>query len=214
MTILETSQTDDPRVVLDGVSWETYERLLEDVGDGHTRLTYDDGRLEIISPPSGNREYIKKSLARIIETYAFEMKISVAGYGSTTLTSRGQLKGLEPDECFYIQRAQEMARQRYIVLTIHPPPDLAIEINTTPRSVAREPIFAAFRVPELWSYDGIAITSRHLAAGGSYIAATRSLALPNFPMEVVNRILQMALSAGQPASLEALQKWVRSGKLP
>ncbi|HEY0796927.1 MAG TPA: hypothetical protein VGD64_14235 [Acidisarcina sp.] len=32
------------------MSWETYERLLEDIGDGHVRLTYDQGRLEIMSP--------------------------------------------------------------------------------------------------------------------------------------------------------------------
>ena len=38
------------RVVINGVAWETYERLLEDLEHHHVRLTYDRGRLEIMSP--------------------------------------------------------------------------------------------------------------------------------------------------------------------
>ena len=58
MTIVEPSKPGNQRVVLDGVSWESYEQLLDDIGDGHTRLTYDDGRLEIMSP-SGTHEFVK-----------------------------------------------------------------------------------------------------------------------------------------------------------
>jgi hypothetical protein len=46
----------DRRVIIQGVSWETYERLLADFGDSHAaRLTFDQGMLaRIIHPSSSN----------------------------------------------------------------------------------------------------------------------------------------------------------------
>ena len=41
----------DRRVIIQGVSWETYERLLADFGDSHAaRLTFDQGMIEIMAP--------------------------------------------------------------------------------------------------------------------------------------------------------------------
>jgi hypothetical protein len=38
-------------VLLEGVSWATYECLLTDFGDSHTvRVAYDQGALEIMAP--------------------------------------------------------------------------------------------------------------------------------------------------------------------
>ena len=40
--------------VLEGVRFETYERILDDLGDRQIRLTYDRGVLEIMSPSHGH----------------------------------------------------------------------------------------------------------------------------------------------------------------
>jgi len=37
-------------LVLDNVSWSFYEKVLEEVGDGSVRVTFDDGIFEIMSP--------------------------------------------------------------------------------------------------------------------------------------------------------------------
>lgn len=213
MTILETSQTEDPRVVLDGISWESYEQLLEDVGDGPLRLTYDDGRLEIMSP-SGTHEIIKKHVARIIEAYGNELEIAVQGYGSTTFKNHPRLKGLEPDECYYVQHFDDVIGKLDLDPQVDPPPDLAIEIDITTRSVARQPIYAALGVPEIWRYDGTVVTSLHLTPDGNYLPSLKSLAFPNFPMHIVNRLLQISLSTSQPGATRALREWVRTGMLP
>jgi Uma2 family endonuclease len=43
----------EQRIVLQNVSWETYERLLSDHADASTpRFTFDRGVLEILSPSS------------------------------------------------------------------------------------------------------------------------------------------------------------------
>jgi Uma2 family endonuclease len=40
-------------VLLEGISWETFERLLKELGDNRAaRLAYDQGKLEIMSPLS------------------------------------------------------------------------------------------------------------------------------------------------------------------
>jgi hypothetical protein len=62
----------DNRVILHGVSWDAYERILEVRGDhGGVRLTYLKGALELMSP-SNDHEYVKKTIARLVEAYADE----------------------------------------------------------------------------------------------------------------------------------------------
>ncbi len=57
------------RVTLNGVSWSLYQTMLSEVGHGNLRLTFDQGRLEIMSPLPIH-ERVKTVLARIIEAYA------------------------------------------------------------------------------------------------------------------------------------------------
>ncbi len=203
MAIVELSPLDDEHVVLDGISWETYEQMLDDVGDGHLRLTYDEGRLEIMSP-SGEHEFAKKVLARLIEHYCYEMGIPIAGYGSTTFKSRRKKKGLEPDECYYISHPKQTGD---IDLTVDPPPDLAIEVDITTRSVRRQPIYAALGVAEIWRYDGKRVHFLHRLPAGVYESAQRSLAFPDFPLDVVNELLRVGLD-DQNAAVLALAKWI------
>ena len=41
----------DQRVIITGVSWQTYERLLADFGDSHAaRMAFDRGTREIMAP--------------------------------------------------------------------------------------------------------------------------------------------------------------------
>ncbi len=56
-------------VVLNDVSWQAYECLLEAVGDRRLRHSYDDGTLEIMSPLK-RHDRAKKLLARLIEMAA------------------------------------------------------------------------------------------------------------------------------------------------
>ena len=84
--------------------------------------------------------------------------------------SKRQLKqkGLEPDECFWIAHAAQIAGVRRLDLRIHPPPDLAIEVDVTNSSLDRMGIYAALGVPEVWRLDDGALTFQVLNADGSY----------------------------------------------
>src|SRR5689334_3289843 len=83
-------------VLLEDVRWETYEALVDDVGEQHVRITYDEGRMVIMAPrPVHDRR--KKLMARMIETSSAVMRIPIASMGSTTWRRKDRKKGLEPD---------------------------------------------------------------------------------------------------------------------
>ncbi len=208
MTMLKPSPGKSSRgVVLDGVSWATYESLLNDLGDGHTRLTYDSGKLEIMSPLRIH-EHARKVIARLIEAYSDATGMGVEGLGSTTFRREDLDKGLEPDECYYIQHAPDILGKERLDLTIDPPPDLAIEIDIHPPEVARQPIYAALGVPEVWRYDGRELISLHRGTDGKYIASADSLAFPSLPMALFNQWLTVGFKQGQSAAVAELRTWM------
>jgi Uma2 family endonuclease len=83
------AQTGESRVVLDNVSWATFEALVTETGPRRGRLAYEEGTLEIMSP-SAEHEIIKSGIGLLVEAYAQEMGIDMAIVGSTTL--KRQLK--------------------------------------------------------------------------------------------------------------------------
>src|SRR5687767_3034149 len=207
MTTLAPSSA-ERRVVLSGISWALYQDMLAEIGDGHTRLTYDRGRLEIMSP-SDLHERVKKVAGRLIEAYGDEVGISVEGYGSTTFQREDLQRGLEPDECYYITSAGAVTGKEELDLTVDPPPDLAIEIDISRPDVARQPIYAALGVPEVWRYDGRSMTLLRRDAAGNYKPATSGWALPELRVGEFNRLLKMGLTNGQSAGVRALRAWTR-----
>ncbi len=211
---LTATQTSPHPVVLEGVSWELYERMLAEIGDHqHVRLTYDEGRLEIMSP-SNWHEKVKTIIGRLIEAYSDEVGIPAEGHGSTTFKREDLLKGLEPDECYYVQNIAAVIGKDEVDLTIDPPPDLALEVDISPPGVARQPIYAAMGVPEIWRFDRHRVTSLHRSASGRYEPSVRSLAFPDFPLEVVSRLVEIGLAKGQAEAVRRLREWARDGKTP
>src|SRR5688572_30372932 len=89
-------------IELDGIRWETYEALAEDVAEQHVGITYDGGRM-VIMPPPPVHDLRKKLIGRMIEMSSFVMEIPIASYGSTTWRRQDVKKGLEADECYYVQ---------------------------------------------------------------------------------------------------------------
>ena len=81
----EKSVSMTQRAILHGVSWQTYARLLSELGDQRSsRLAYNQGVLEIIMP-SDRHESHKKFLERMIEALTEELQLAVKSFGSTTL---------------------------------------------------------------------------------------------------------------------------------
>jgi len=199
----------EQKVILKGVSWETYERLLaEHQEESSTRFTYDGGILEIMVL-SARHEKPNRTLALLVEVLAEEMSLNIEWLGSTTCKRPDLLKGFEPDSCFYVQHADAIRDKEEIDLTVDPPPDLVIEIDITHPSLEKLPIYAAVGVPEVWRYDGTRVTFYYLA-GESYTEGTHSVALPPLTGEQATRFLAERTQQQSTAWLRTVRAWART----
>src|SRR5437762_1354894 len=92
----------EQRLILDGVDWHEYGRFLRIFGNrSAVRLTYDRGTLEIMTL-SHEHESDGHFLGRLVVTLTEELDLPLKGGGSTTFRRRKRLRGLEPDECYWI----------------------------------------------------------------------------------------------------------------
>lgn len=196
------------RVVLHGVSWETYEHLLADLTDSSApRLAFDQGVLEIMSPTAEHEEY-NRTLALLIEVVAEEMNRDVRRLGSTTFKREDLLKGFEPDSCFYIQSAEYIRGKKRIDLTQDPPPDIIIEIDITRSSLDKLPIYARIGVPEVWRYDGTHVRIFKLE-GELYTEVEHSIALPVLTRTLATQFLEESIELKSTAWLRRVREWAR-----
>ncbi len=194
--------------ILRGIHWDTYQNLVRDLeSQPGTRLTYDDGILEIMMPLPPH-ETFKKLLGRFVEVTTEELGIEIRSLGSTTWTREDLRKGLEPDECYYIQNELAVRGKDTINLTIDPPPDLAIEVDSTSSSMNRMNIYAALGVPEVWRFDLEILTICSLV-NDDYQPREVSLVLPMFDATVLMKFLELSLTMGETSLIRHLRQWVR-----
>ena len=75
-------------LVLQQFSWKDYERLVEDLTVSHARLrvTYDHGRLEIVSPLNEHEGYAR-FIDALVRAFAEHCKLKVESFGGTTWRS-------------------------------------------------------------------------------------------------------------------------------
>ena len=144
----------EQRTVLQNISWETFETLLAETGEHRgSRFAYDCGILEITSPLIEHESY-KSIFGNLVVVLAEELGIEIKSAGSTTLKLKSANRGIEPDNCYYIQNELAFRGKQTLDLSTDLPPDLAIEIDITSSSINKLDIYSALGVPELWSYNG------------------------------------------------------------
>ena len=198
-------------VILHGVSWETYERLLTEHGEkGGTRFTYDQGALEIMILSSRHEEP-NRALASLVEVLAEEFGIDIRRLGSTTFKREDLQRGFEPDSCFYIQSAEAIAGKEEIDLSVDPAPDLVIEVDITSDSLNRLPLFAAVGVPEVWHSDGERVTILR-REGEGYAEAEQSIALPPLTGAVAIQFLAESKQLKSTEWLRRVRQWAQARK--
>lgn len=194
-------------IVLDGISWETYEKILGDLQERQIRVTYDRGTLEMMAPLPHHEQW-KKRYGRLIDALCEERDLDVEPLGSTTFRREDLERGLEPDECYYVRNADAIRGHREIDLTVNPPPDLAIEIDISRASLPKQPIYAALGILELWRFDGKCLTVLRLH-GDKYVASNASELFPFMPMEQFQHFVLRLASERPPQVMREFRNWVR-----
>ncbi|WP_019502063.1 Uma2 family endonuclease [Pseudanabaena sp. PCC 6802] len=196
------------RILLHDISWQTYQLLLHDFAQQPAmRLTYDRGELEIKMPLDPHETY-KKLLGRLVEALTEELGIEIRSLGSRTCDREDLARGLEPDQCYYIQNESAVWDKEQIDLTIDPPPDLAIEIDISSSSIDRMDIYANLGIPEIWRYDGRSLVIYNLR-DKQYQVCDRSVALPLLTVSGLERFLELKKTTKENALIRLFRSWIR-----
>ena len=199
------------RVELPNVSWQTYQALLNDLGDQRSsRLAYDQGILEIIML-SDRHESRTQISERFVTALTEELGLPAKGFRSTTLNRKDLSRGAEPDSCYYIQNVKHI-KGRTLDLAVDPPPDLVIKVDVTSSSDRRLQIYQQLGVPEVWRQVETTVIIYQLQAG-EYVACDRSPTFSIVTAETINQFLQRADTQDNTTLMRSWRQWVRGNDL-
>lgn len=199
------------RVELSNVSWKEYEALLEGIGDLSIFVTYNNGECELQA--RGERSTCEQKLVRrMIDAVAYEIRVSSNGFGSTTWQRPDLAMAIEADESYFIQNYRILSEQDYD-LTVDPPPDLVVEVEASPSTEKREPIFAALGFPELWRLKNRRVTFCALQTK-RYAPIDKSLAFPSLTCDDFNHYFELWRSGDDFEAQRAFRQWVRDTLKP
>jgi Uma2 family endonuclease len=88
---------DGTSLVIHDFAWADYERLLNDLRDRpHLRVSYDEGKLEIMSPLPEHEDYAR-FIDDLVRAVADALGVELEKRGGATSKSRRLARGVEPD---------------------------------------------------------------------------------------------------------------------
>ncbi len=196
-TVIDSPGTDAPvrameeqRILLEGISWARFQQLSACFQDTRAvRLTYVDGRLEIVSPVGSEHEHRKRSISYLLEAYMEHTGIRFYGRGGFTLKQPERAAG-EPDESYCIGKDK-------------PIPDLVIEVVVASDALSKLPLYQALAIPEVWIWrkDDLHV---HCLEGEGYRQSTNSCLLPELDIGL------LAAHARMPDQYDAVQAFRRA----
>lgn len=145
-TISYTVSSDGDRltqhIVISG-QWEHFELIQQGFEYSKARLSYYDGRIEIIMPGRFH-EIFKTIIGMLIEAYLIDRKVNVLPTGSMTQTIE-KVASAEADESYEIGELK-----------------LSIEVRVTSGSLAKLMIYKALGVHEVWFWEDGVLVIYHL----------------------------------------------------
>ncbi len=176
--------------VINGLTWAGY-RWIDKKRDEvrpKLKLAYHRGSLELMTV-SFFHDDIAGRLQLVVRHACAAMGIPLRTPGTATVSREDLDAGLEPDGSFYIQNVAAVRGVRQLDFSIHPPPDLAVEVDVSRSSLRKESVYAALGVPELWRFANDAVTFLVRTRRGTYRAQPNSRALPAVTSDDVTRLV-------------------------
>jgi Uma2 family endonuclease len=195
------------RIQLQEVNWSEFEAILNELGDRRaSRIAYSDKILEI-RMPLPEHEVDKELVGDMVKILLEELDINNECFGSTTFKRQDIAKGIEPDQCFYIEHYAMMIGKRRLDLTVDPPPDLAIEVDVTSKTGLDA--YQSLGVLELWRLENRQLRIS-VSRDGQYQDANFSPHFTDFPIvEGISQFLDRSQTEGRSQTLKAFRQWVQ-----
>jgi len=194
-------------LVINDVNWQQFEKILDELGEKrNSKIAYYNHTLEIMSPLP-EHELDKIYISTLVEILLEELDREFCPLGSTTFKSEILQKGLEPDNCFYIQNEAKIRGKKRLDLTIDPPPDLALEVDLTSRTYPN--IYSALGVPELWRFENHNLHI-NILENNQYIEKEFSPIFPNIPLKtLIPEFLNQCKTQGRNKTVRAFRTLIK-----
>jgi len=123
---------------------------------------------------------------------------------------RTKERGLEPDECYYVQNeARIREKETDIDLLVDPPPDVAIEVDLRRSSLPKLAMYAALGIPEVWNHHRKRVVINLLQPSGSFQESERSAAFPQLLIAELGRFLERIAAQNDTQIVTAFRAWMR-----
>ena len=197
------------QLALSNVAWEDY---LEITGmfpnEPYFSISYNEGRLEAMTASTQHERYAF-FIDHLVMVLALRLRLNILSFGRATMKKSALKKGLEPDSCFYVQRAAQLGNRIVLDFEQDPAPDIAVEVDIFNESKSKFPIYAALDVPEIWVYESGTITI-YLLGNGKYESATASRALPILTSALLTSYVERMIEDGELAALTAFEEWLKT----
>src|SRR5436190_11026980 len=182
----------DASVTFRDVSWDKYEELLEQVGEAPgLRISYDNGSLRVMTISAEHEKYAL-FINSLIAGIRLRLRMDILAFGSATMRKPRRSAGHEPDACFYVQTAPLIGNKIQLDFETDPPPDIVVEVDVHHDSRSRFPVYARLGVPEIWRYDGKAMTIYNVSDEGDgpqYVAGDTSTGLPMLSAQLLTEMI-------------------------
>ncbi len=194
----------EQRVVIRGLSWDAYLQILGALPQSRgSRLTYDDGTLEI-TVPLELHEFSGRLIECFVRVMVELMGLKIKTMGSTTMNYPNLKKGAEPDNAYYIQN-QSLVKGRNVDFSQDPPPDLVVEVDITHTDIAKNQFYASLGVPEFWRFNG-KVWRIYQLLEGVYVEVEFSPTFPQVPKERLYVFLHEA-KEDEVEAVRSLRAW-------
>jgi Uma2 family endonuclease len=200
----ELQPVGEQRVVLRGLSWDAYLQILNALPQSRgSRLTYDDGVLEI-TVPLELHEFSGRLIECFVRAMVELMGLKIKTMGSTTMNYPNLKKGAEPDNAYYIQN-QPLVKGRNVDFSQDPPPDLVVEVDITHTDIAKNQFYASLSVPEFWRFNG-KVWRIYQLQESVYVEVGVSPTFPQVPKERLYLFLEEA-KEDEIEAVRSLRAW-------
>ncbi|MBC7798121.1 MAG: Uma2 family endonuclease [Pyrinomonadaceae bacterium] len=207
-TVLETGEP----MILYGVTWDDYKNLHKSLGVDRSgiKTSFSKGILKIM-PKSATHENYAEVVKLMVHSVSMKLRQRVLFYGSATMEKTEKHKGVEPDACFFVSRANLVSgKKRFDIGDI--PPDIVVEIDVFHLSDDKFEIYSAFGVKEFWLYDEKIVRIFALQDDGDYLIIEKSLELPVLTAEILTEYLKRSQTQDQFDVLTDFEIWLNAQK--
>lgn len=203
-----TAKPAEYRTILPNISWQTFKTMLTEMSHQRsTRLAYDNGILEIMSPlmsHENSNRLIEGFVLVLCEEFGKEVKSA----GSVTLTRDDLERGGEPDSSYYIQNEFLVRDKENIDLVTDPPPDLVLEVEYSRPQIDKLKLYASMGIPEFWRFNG-SVLRIYILSNEQYSEVQVSPTFAPVPVKEIPRFIDESRKIGQIATNRAFRNWVK-----